>query len=309
MSLYHVIEAPSGKKSRLNPMRSIFIISFILFSALKPAVAQTSNGEVSSLVAAENYFASLVKQKGINKGFLAVSDDETIVFKPAPVKAEDFYGSRKNQDTSKLTWQPALAKISKSGDWGFTTGPFIYTRDSVASYGTYVSVWKMNSKGVWKLAIDIGVSHPKPKKELALIYSDPKSSRFFRQKSAVRQKQREEMILTSDQLFSKTLQKYNNLAYNVFMADDARLLFPGQEPIIGKRNITDFLRYQELEINTEVIDADRATGSDLAYTYGTASIAKAGQTDIFNYIRIWEVQDGHKWNVILEVYSPVETEG
>ena len=290
----------------MKAMRFLFLISFILCFAFRPALAQTSNGEVSSLVAAENYFASLVKQKGINKGFLAVSDDETIVFKPGPVNAEDYYGSRKNRDTSKLTWQPSLAKISKSGDWGFTTGPFTYTPDTVSSYGTYVSLWKMNDKGVWKLAVDIGVSHPKSKKEPALIYSDPKTSRFFRQRSAARQKQREEMILTSDQLFSKTLQKYNNLAYNVFLADDARLLFPGQEPIIGKRNITDFLRYQELEINTEVSDADRATGSDLAYTYGTASIAKGGQASIFHYVRIWEVQDGHKWNVILEVYSPDE---
>ena len=290
-------------------MRSLFIISFILFSALKPAIAQTSNGEVSSLVAAENYFAGLVKEKGINKAFLAVSDDETIVFKPGPVKAEDFFDSRKNQDTSKLTWQPALAKISKSGDWGFTTGPFEYKPDSVSSYGTYVSVWKMNSKGVWKLAIDLGVSHPKYKKEPGLVFSDPKSSRFFRQKSEVRQKQREEMVLTSDRLFSKTLQKYNNLAYNVFLADDARLLFPGHEPIIGKRNVTDFLRYQELEINTEVTEADRANGSDLAYTYGTASIAKGGQTNQYHYVRIWEVQDGHKWNVILEIYTPAETQG
>jgi hypothetical protein len=167
----------------------------------------------------------------------------------------------------------------------------------------------MNTKGVWKLAIDIGVSHPKPEKEVALIYSDPKSSRFFRQRSEVRQKQREEMVLTSDRLFSKTLQKYNNLAYNVFLADDARLLFPGHEPIIGKRNVTDFLRYQELEINTEVTEGDRATGSDLAYTYGTANIMKGGQNKQFHYVRIWEVQDGHKWNVILEVYSPVETQG
>lgn len=290
-------------------MRSLLIISLILFSALIPALAQTSNGEVSSLVAAENYFAGIAKEKGINKAFLAVSDEQTIVFKPGPAMAKEFYGSRKNQDTSKLTWQPALAKISKSGDWGFTTGPFVYTPDSVSHYGTYVSVWKMNSKGVWKLAIDIGVSHPKPKKEPVLSYSDPKSSRFFRQKSEVRQKQREEMVLTSDRLFSKTLEKYNNLAYNVFLADEARLLFPGHEPIIGKRNVTDFLRYEELEINTEVTEGDRAIGSDLAYTYGTASISKGGQANQFHYVRIWEVQDGHKWNVILEVYTPAKTQG
>lgn len=289
-------------------MRPLFIIFSIFLFSIKTGFTQTSNGEVSSLVAAENYFAGIAKTKGISKAFLAVSDDETIIFRPGPVKAVDFFDKRK-EEGGELTWQPALAKISKSGDWGFTTGPFEYKKDGKVSYGDYVSVWKMNSKGVWKLAIDLGINHPKPKKETELFFSDPKNSRFFRQKSEARQKQREEMILTSDRLFSKTLSKYKNLAYNVFLADNARLLFPGSEPIIGKRNITDFLRYQELEINTEVIKADRAAGSDLAYTYGTAGIARKGLTTQYNYVRIWEVQDGHKWNVILEIFTPAENKG
>jgi hypothetical protein len=172
--------------------------------------------------------------------------------------------------------------------------------------GTYVSVWKMNSKGVWKLALDLGISHPKSKKEAELSYFDARSAKYFRQRSAARQKQREEIVRTSDELLSKTLAKYDNLAYNVFLADNGRLLFPGYEPIIGKRNVTDFLRNQELTIHTEVKDADRAKGSDLSYTYGSATISRKGITKQYHYVRIWEVQDGHKWNVILEVYTPAE---
>lgn len=287
-------------------MRQICILFSILLFTLQPVAAQTSNGEVSSLVAAENYFAGIAKEKGIKKAFLTVSDDKTIVFKPGPVKAVDFF-DKHYTDNGELTWRPALAKISKSGDWGFTTGPFEYKADEQNSYGSYLSVWKMNSKGVWKLALDLGINHPKPKKEPELQFTDPVNSKFFRQRSAARQKQREEMILTSDQLFSKTLAKYNNLAYNVFLADNARLLFPGNQPIIGKRAITDFLRYQEIDVNTEPLKADRATGSDLAYTYGSASINQKGSVKKYHYVRIWEVQDGHKWNVIVEIFTPLES--
>jgi ketosteroid isomerase-like protein len=287
-------------------MRQICILfSFLLFS-FSALFAQTSNGEVSSLVAAENYFVGVAKEKGIKKAFLTVSDEQTILFRPGPVKATDFFNKR-NAENGDLSWKPVLAKISKSGDWGFTTGPFEYKPGENTSYGDYVSVWKMNKKGVWKLALDLGVSHPKPEKEPELFFIDPVSSRYFRQRSAARQKQREEMILTSDQLLSKTLAKYNNLAYNVFLADNARLLFPGYQPIIGKRAITDFLRNQELEVNTEPIKADRATGSDLAYTYGSATINQKGRTRQYHYVRIWEVQDGHKWNVIVEVFTPAES--
>ncbi|NEU10049.1 nuclear transport factor 2 family protein [Flavihumibacter sp. R14] len=284
----------------------IFLILFIslLFFDIS-GIAQTSNGEVSSLVAAENYFAGLVKEKGIRKGFLSVSDNETIIFRPRPIKAVNYFDKQKDID-AELTWRPAFAKISKSGDWGFTTGPFEYKTATESTYGDYVSVWKMNSKGVWKLAIDLGINHMKPKKEPQLFFADPKSYQFFRQKSAVRQQQREEMVLTSDQLFAKTLDKYKNLAYNEFLADDARFLFPGHEPVIGKKMITDFLRDQELEISTEATVADRATGSDLAYTYGTANIIQKGKSRSYHYVRIWEVQDGYKWNVILEIFTPDE---
>ena len=286
-------------------MRILITLFFLVFSLVKTGVAQTSNGEVSSLVAAENYFSSLAKEKGIRKAFLTVSDDQTILFRPAPVKATDFFDKR-NDIEAQLSWHPTLAKISKSGDWGFTTGPFEFKTDSALSYGQYVSVWKMNNKGVWKLAIDMGINHPKPKNEPQLAFYDPKSSKFFRQRSAARQKQRKEMILTSDRLFSKTLINYSNLAYNVFLAEEARFLFPGFEPLIGKSTITDFLRNQELEITTEVTDADRATGSDLAYSRGTANVTYKGKSQPYYYLRIWEVQDGHKWNVILEVYTPAQ---
>ena len=286
-------------------MRVFLTLFCVLLFLTCTCYSQTSNGEVSSLVAAENYFAGLAKEKGIRKAFLTVSDDQTIIFRPGPVKAVDHFDKKDDID-AELIWHPVLAKISKSGDWGFTTGPFEYRSGEKSTYGDYVSVWRMNSKGVWKLAIDMGIDHEKPKKEPQLQFFDPKSSKFFRQRSAARQKQREEMILTSDRLFSKTLIKYSNLAYNVFLADNARLLFPGREPLIGKSVITDFLRNQELEINTEVTDADRATGSDLAYTYGTAAITQKGKTEQYHYLRIWEVQDGHKWNVILEIYTPAE---
>jgi ketosteroid isomerase-like protein len=287
-------------------MKHFCILFFILPFLIEPVLSQTSNGQVSSLVAAENYFAGILKEKGIKKAFLAVSDDETIVFRPNPVKAVDYFGKQKSSE-GELSWKPSLAKISRSGDWGFTTGPFELKANGNTSFGQYVSVWKMNSKGVWKLAIDLGISHAQPKKEPELFFSDPKNSKFFRQRSEARRKQREEMVLTTDQLFSKTLSKYNNLAYNVFLADNARLLFPGYEPIIGKTPITDFLRLQEIKIMTEAKKADRATGSDLAFTYGSASITHKNLTKQYNYVRIWEVQDGHKWNVILEIFSPAES--
>lgn len=283
-----------------------YIIVFALVSlTICNTNAQISNGKVNSLVAAENYFESITLSKGIKKGFSAVSDANTIVFRPDPVRALQFYRKAK-ADSSLLHWRPAFAKISKSGDWGFTTGPYTYKSSpnaQEASFGQYISVWRMNEKGIWKLALDAGIAHDKPNKEEKLVFVDAVTDKFFHQRSEIRLQQREDMIMTSDRLFSTTLRAYKNLAYNVFLGENSRLLFPGHEPIVGRRNITDFLRYEGLSVNTEPLDADRAFGGDLAYTYGRATITKNNVDKVYNYVRIWEVQEGYKWNVILEVFT------
>lgn len=52
--------------------------------------------------------------------------------------------------------------------------------------------------------------------------------------------------------------------------------------------------------------ANRSIGSDLAYSYGTAQITRDNKTGKYNYVRIWESQEGYKWNVIVELFSPAD---
>ena len=288
-------------------MKSCTIIITLLLSISLNSFGQASNGRVSSLVAAENYFAAKAKENGIREAFFRVSDDETLVFRPNAVKAEDFY-DKKELDPGELIWEPSYARISRSGDWGFTTGPYVYTAfsDSSKSYGQYLSIWRANKKGIWKLALDIGTPHPKPLKEIRLDFTDAKDFRFFRQLSPVRLKQREEMILASDKLLANALTKSTALGYNTFLGDDARLIFPGSEPVIGKENIKKFVYDQGINIFSEPVLANRSLGSDLAYSYGTAQVTTNTKTAKYNYVRIWESQEGFKWNVIVELFSPAE---
>lgn len=285
--------------------RYVMLIALFLLAS-KNNFGQLSNGRVNSLIAAENYFASYAKDKGIREAFLKVSDNETILFKPNPVKAKDFFDKKSNDDPGQLDWMPVFAKISKSGDWGFTSGSYSYTpaNDSSIAYGQYLSVWRTNNKGVWKLALDLGVSHPKPSTETSLNFTDPKNFKFFKQLSEGRLKQREDMILTTDKLFSNTLIKDQNYAYDVFYANEGRLLFSGYEPVTGKIKISDFLSRQQISIETIPEVANRALGSDLAYSYGKALVTQNNVSEKFNYVRIWESQEGFKWNVILEIFSP-----
>lgn len=288
-------------------MKSCTIIITLLVSITLNSFGQASDGRVSSLVSAENYFAAKAKENGIRVGFLKVSDNETLVFRPKRVKAKDFY-SKKQINPGELIWEPTYARISRSGDWGFSTGPYIYTAfsDSLKSYGQYLSIWRADRRGIWKLALNIGTPHPKTVNESRMDFKDPKDFKFFRQISPVRLQQREEMILATDRLLANALTKSTALGYNTFLGEEARLIFPGVEPIIGKENINKFIYEQGINIFSEPEVANRSIGSDLAYSYGSAQITSNNKTGKFNYVRIWESQEGFKWNVIVELFSPAD---
>lgn len=58
-----------------------------------------------------------------------------------------------------LTWEPARADIAASGDLGWTTGTWEYRPSpdaEPASRGRYVSIWRKQEDGRWKVVMDLG---------------------------------------------------------------------------------------------------------------------------------------------------------
>lgn len=289
-------------------MQKAFILFIFSFSA-HIALAQPRD-KVSDLVSAENYFAATAQKKGIKKAFLSVSDENTVLFRSGPVSAKEYF--KDESDSGLLNWQPVFARIAKSGDWGFTTGPYTYTEtdsSKVIEYGEYLSVWKKNSKGVWKLALDMGISHGKPSRDASFVYQNASNEIYLRQRSETRLKQREDLIFSSDKLMATILKADNAIGFKEFIAEGSRLLFPGFEPVIGKKAILDFWQKQKLKVTSEPIRADRSYSGELAFTYGDAIIENKNTRKKYNYVRIWEVQPGYVWNVIMAIYTEVkETE-
>ncbi|WP_423148611.1 DUF4440 domain-containing protein [Rubrolithibacter danxiaensis] len=282
----------------------------MLLSISQSVLAQKNQNKTGELVSLENYFAALVKSKGIKTGFLKVSDANTVVFKPGPTNAQEFFKDKLPGNSEVLVWEPVWAKISKSGDWGFTTGPYNYKENDsskITSYGQYLSVWKKNKKGLWKLALDIGIPHKKPVSKPKLVFIDPENGRYIHQQSTSRLQQREDIVLSSDKLFSTILKANNRVAREEFLAEDTRLLFPGFEPVIGKKAVTDFWNKQNLKLLSTPTQADRAYSGELAYTYGEAQTEQKGKVRKYHYIRVWEVQPGFKWSVILEAFAAERT--
>lgn len=283
-------------------MRSI--LSTCLALAISAgAFAQRADGTTKSLVKAENEYAATAEKRGLKAATDEFASATGLVFRPNPVNAKTYNASA--PDVQGMTWAPVLARVSRSGDWGFTTGEFTMgTGDK--KYGSYLSVWKAENDR-WKVALDIGTDHNKPLKNLALQAIEPKDHYKPKFANAKELKAGKDIILTTEKTLNTMLKTYGVAAFAGFSNADARLLFPGNEPIVGKEKILQFMNGMVGKINLKTTDADKAAGGDLAYTYGLATVDyKTDLREAFNYVFVWERQADHTWNIVAQVFVSAE---
>ena len=60
-----------------------------------------------------------------------------------------------------ITWAPLYAEAAQSADLGYTTGSFEIHEKSpdgtpLVRKGSYVTIWRKQPDGTWKVALDIG---------------------------------------------------------------------------------------------------------------------------------------------------------
>ncbi|MBE7175529.1 MAG: hypothetical protein INR69_03950 [Mucilaginibacter polytrichastri] len=280
-------------------MKNLIPVFLLLIGT--PVFAQKTV-KVKTVLAAEEEAGNYVKREGLNKGLLKAMDGESIVFEPKPVNAREFYAT-KSEDKGKLTWKPIFARVSRNGDMGFTTGPYEYTdADGEKKNGEYVSVWKEDAGKKLRLFTTLRIAHSPVDQALIQDYRDPangpvkfESTDPFSGKS---------MILANDKTFNSTLSLNVPAAFKEFYSAQGRLLFPTYAPITGEANLNFFLRNNKIAIKAEPIGAGRAASNDLAYSYGRATVVYNKNPQNFYYLRVWEIDEKHRWNIVTEIYTP-----
>ena len=59
-----------------------------------------------------------------------------------------------------FTWDPVDARVSASGDLGYTIGRWERVMETdggqIVATGSYVSIWRLQEDGTWKVELDIG---------------------------------------------------------------------------------------------------------------------------------------------------------
>ncbi|MHA4893250.1 Cif family virulence factor [Pedobacter sp. PWIIR3] len=278
-----------------------FLYTIIAGSLTLGAYAQKSDGTTKSLVKAEEAFAERFAKDGSKAAYTSFSAADGLVFRPNPVNAKNYYGSQ--PESKDVSWTPVYGKVSRSGDIGFTTGPFVV---GGSNYGQYFSIWKtVNDK--WELAMDLGVSHNKPLKPTTTTFVEPKDHFMPKFMTDKQRATGAEIIGTTEETLNTLLKTHGVAAFAGFVNPDVRILFPGYEPILGKDKAVSFVNSMFAKVSLKRTKVVKADGGDLAYTYGVAAIDyKADLRESFNYVFVYERQPDAMWNLIAMVFAPAE---
>jgi ketosteroid isomerase-like protein len=153
-----------NKLRKLKKMRAMRPIYLIIFSTLLMGCSsQKKQGmQEQELIETDLAFSEMSMEKGMTSAFVAYCAENGVLLRKdaMPVvgrSAIEMLLGKSDDQTFDLTWEPIHARVSASGDLGYTYG--LYTiklkEAGLVSRGTYVSVWTKEN-GSWKWVLDSG---------------------------------------------------------------------------------------------------------------------------------------------------------
>lgn len=156
-------------------MKTHLLLAAIIMLTPAAALADAK----SDLIAADKAFAQMSEAQGSNAAFIAFMSDTPRIFgtgnRPPIIGKEEATarfgrGAEGNGDPKKnvLSWAPDFADVSTDGTLGTTDGRWTFTGDdgkggAIRLTGRYITTWKKDKAGAWKVLQDMGTTDPQAK--------------------------------------------------------------------------------------------------------------------------------------------------
>lgn len=284
----------------MKPMLT-FVLPWLTLLAAAPATPPSP----ATMVEHERAFARAVADKGVRDGFLAWLAPRSVVFRPGPVDGRKTYEAAKS-GPAVLAWEPAYAAVSRDGDLGWTTGPWSWRSRKDAepvAWGEYLSVWKRQEDGQYKVVLDGGVEHGKPDGAPGepVHLSPAEAPRGGRGPL-----DRRRSLWKADADFG-ALAKQGGVAVALekYAADGVILLREGLPRVTGRAAACDTVRAREGSATLMSLAQFLAESGDLGYTYGSFVTGAAGAPDSAYYVHVWHRGAAKPWELAAEVVMPV----
>lgn len=269
----------------------------ILLAVVAGLRAETPAEAIRAMVQAERKFYEAGQEKGTRAAFLEFLSDDAIVFRPGPLNGKDVW-SKRTETGLDLVWEPSFAAIARSGDFGYDTGPSKWRankkEEKFSGHGHFISIWKKQGDGSWKVALDCGIenggSDAKPPLRLVLPENAAKGPAQSLKDMQVA------FIATASLDFTK--------AFRQFGSDEVRLYRDGSFPTIGKKDGAELLGPEQAGMRMEVMHTDMSRSGDLAYTYGAYSDTRTQPGKAGHFLEVWQTDASGAWKLVLDWQQP-----
>jgi hypothetical protein len=284
-------------------MRPIAAFSLISLWFAVAGVTSAADSEPTSVIEAEYAFAQSAKPLGVRGAFLKWLAPDSIICSPAPVNGVvSTREGEPNNDT--LEWYPAVSQTAGSGDMGYTIGPWKYRSadGKAAAQGTFLSVWRKQPDGNWRVALDCGVCLTKPEAPPAALKSATQPPANAKATAGWRQP-----IGTAEAQFTAAATADSKAALKTFGSADVRVMARGVPVAVGIEAGQAVLNEQKLGSVWGHAFAAQSEDGTLGYAWGYIGDSQS-EAPSAAYVNIWQRASADApWKIVaqsLQVIPP-----
>lgn len=255
--------------------------------------------DVDALLEADRGFANDVAELGVRDGFLKHLMEESIVFRPLPTSARDWFQAQE-QAGFNLGWTPQFAELAQSGDFGYTIGPWTTTPivesdEATPSHGYYATVWIKGIDDTWHPLADHGIGGIdalEPVDEVTLLGAE----RSGVISGSYQLNTRYQALMAVALRLPLAQSNADVVIDRTWLADDLVVLRAGRKPIQGNEAIRMVLAREPGSAPPAL--TVMAQSGDLGMSVG-------GEPGRGAYLRLWRHRDPAGWQLAAEVATVV----
>jgi len=141
----------------------ILIWLALLTASLGVAVGQTSGNAEDPVLAADAAWLKVYAAKDLDKSVAFCDDEGSMLVPGSPIatgKAAIAKAIASDFANSDLVWHPNKSGVARSGELGYTSGTYEMRLKSapgktILDKGKYLTVWKKEADGSWKVLFDM----------------------------------------------------------------------------------------------------------------------------------------------------------
>lgn len=125
------------------------------------ASVASSSATLDDVRLADVAFAERAAEAGYHLAFVEYLADDAVLFRPEAVGGQQWLAAN-DPAPGRLEWRPSAAAAACTGRLAVTSGPWRYANDEGGepAAGHYLSVWRLEQDGQWRVILDHGIDHP-----------------------------------------------------------------------------------------------------------------------------------------------------